>query len=238
MTKKTDLPDRLVADLKAKSPEFSDLLLRISRVAEAIFHHGWAEANAGNLSIDITEIVKKYYPASVSTNRFFLVSKTGSRFRQMMHDPDSGLMIIELGSADKFFGANDLPTSEWPCHKAMHLADKDSQYPCLLHSHSTEIIALCSTPLIHDPSMLNATLANFLPELGIYLPKGIAIAAKAPPGSSKLAECSVAAIGERQILIWPGHGLLCRAGDINTALDYMEIVNKAAKIYFLSCNLN
>lgn len=235
MTKRIDLPDQLLPELIDKSSEFRELLYRISRVAEAIFHHGWAEANAGNLSIDITEIVKKYYPASVSKDRFFLVSKTGSRFRQMMRCPESGLMIIELDSADKFYGANDLPTSEWPCHKAMHLANKDSHYPCLLHSHSTEIIALCNTPLIHDPSMLNATLANLLPELGIYLPKGIAVSEPAPPGSLQLAKCSVSSIDDRQILIWPGHGLLCRARDIDTALDLMEIANKAARIYFMTC---
>ncbi len=235
MKKKTKLTTELLPDIIDKSLEIRELLTRISHVAEAIFHHGWAEANAGNLSIDISNIVSTHYPESCADSRWFLVSKSGSRFREMMHNPESGLMIMETNNQDKFYGLNAIPTSEWPCHKAMHNADINRQYPCLLHSHSTEIIALCNTPLIHDPSMLNATLANLLPELGIYLPKGIAVSEPAPPGSLQLAKCSVSSIDDRQILIWPGHGLLCRARDIDTALDLMEIANKAARIYFMTC---
>ncbi|MBP7310698.1 MAG: class II aldolase/adducin family protein [Candidatus Cloacimonetes bacterium] len=235
MTKRIDLPDQLLPELIDKSSEFRELLYRISRVAEAIFHHGWAEANAGNLSIDISKIVIRYFPASPSSTRYYLVSRSGSRFRDLKHSPDDGLMIVELSPRQRFYPQDAIPTSEWPCHKAMHEADTDWQYPCLLHSHSTEIIALCNTPLINNPYKLNAVLAKLLPELGIYLPKGIAVSEPAPPGSLQLAKCSVSSIDDRQILIWPGHGLLCRARDIDTALDLMEIANKAARIYFMTC---
>lgn len=233
MKKKTKHPTELLPDIIDKSLEIRELLTRISHVAEAIFHHGWAEANAGNLSIDISNIVSTHYPESCADSRWFLVSKSGSRFREMMHNPESGLMIMETNNQDKFYGLNAIPTSEWPCHKAMHNADINRQYPCLLHSHSTEIIALCNTTLISDTDKLNTKLAKLLPELSSYLPKGIALAAAAPPGSTKLARCSVDAIEDRQILLWPGHGLLCRAKDIDTALDLMEVVNKAAKLYLM-----
>lgn len=231
---KTKLPPELLSELVSSSPDFRELLLHVANVAAAIFHHGWAEANAGNLSIDISDMVTARYPESNGHSRWFLVSKTGCRFREMMHCPQGGLMIIQQGQNDQFYGVSALPTSEWPCHKALHLADIDRQYPCILHSHSTEIIALSNTPLINAPDKLNALLPKLLPELSSYLPQGIAIAAPAPPGSVELAKCSVEAIGNRQILIWPAHGLLCRAKDIDTALDLMEIVNKAASIYFLT----
>ncbi|HQB98071.1 MAG TPA: class II aldolase/adducin family protein, partial [Candidatus Cloacimonadota bacterium] len=97
-----------------------------------------------------------------------------------------------------------------------------------------EIIALSNLPLAQDPTQLNKVLAELLPELPLYLPEGIALAPRAAPGSLELCELSSLALTNQKALIWSGHGLLAFANDLDEALDYLEIITKAAKVYFLN----
>lgn len=212
------------------------VLNRIQLAAETICRHGWAEANAGNLSLRIDQQLAEELTASSKQHphaTWFLVSRTGSRFRDMAVHPADSLMVIACDAAEHFYPLHAKPTSEWPTHKLLQLHPMNADYPCLLHCHTTEIIALCHTELAKDTLKLNATLATLLPELNIYLPKGIAFSPYAPPGSKELAASSLEHFHECQALIWDRHGLLIRAQDIDTALDLMEVVNKATKIYLM-----
>ncbi|MDD2227804.1 MAG: class II aldolase/adducin family protein [Candidatus Cloacimonetes bacterium] len=217
-------------------PEIVSLLKRIAKVASVLHAHGWAEANAGNLSIRIGSIVKprlKQIGIDWAESELYLVSKSGSRFRDIADEPASGLMLVKVSDIEEYFPAIAKPTSEWNCHRLIHKSDLTTSYPCILHTHPTEIIALSQTALYRDEKALNSHLAQLLPELPLYLPNGIATTNYQKPGSKELAELSCRKFGDKQALIWEGHGLLCRAESIDEALDYVEIVNKAAKLHFL-----
>jgi rhamnulose-1-phosphate aldolase len=217
-------------------PEIAALLRRIAKVASVLHSQGWAEANAGNLSIRIGDIVKPYQLCEGldwNDSEVYLVSRSGSRYRDIADDPVSGLLIVKVSASETFYPDEAIPTSEWACHRMIHTSDISGKYPCLLHSHPTEVIALSQTPIYANEDKLNRHLAILLPELPLYLPKGVATSDYATPGSRELAELSCKGFGDKQALIWQGHGLMCRAKDIDTALDLTEIVNKGAKLHFM-----
>ncbi len=217
--------------------ELSALLPRIAKVSSWLHNQGWAEANAGNLSFRIGKYVRKHFQnigVKANFSEAYLVSRTGSRYRDMADNPAEGLLIVFTNNEEEFYLPESAkPTSEWKCHRLLHEADVQGLYPCILHSHPTEIIALSHTQIYGDEALLNRHLSGLLPELPLYLPKGIAISPYAKPGSKVLADLSNNCIADKQALIWQGHGLVCRAASIEDALDLAEIINKGAKLHFL-----
>jgi len=101
----------------------------------------------------------------------------------------------------------------------------------VLHTHPAEIIALAKVN--KSCAELNKIFADILPELPLYLPDGFAIAPLHPPGSQALCDASLSCYRGQKALIWSGHGILCFGKSLDEALDYMEIVVKAAKVFFL-----
>lgn len=217
-----------ITDLK--HPIHQNTLKKVAEISRLIHSYGWAEANAGNLSIDITETIKQYM---FSDHKWFLVSRTGSRYRQTALEPRDNMVLIACSETeDNYFPEDAKPTMEWLSHRCLQMSTE--RFKIVLHTHPAEIIALSNLPLAQDPIQLNKVLAELLPELPLYLPEGIALAPRAAPGSLELCELSSLALTNQKALIWSGHGLLAFANDLDEALDYLEIITKAAKVYFLN----
>lgn len=216
-----------------KHPDYRDLLDKIAEIAVHIHAYGWAEANAGNLSIDVSNIVNKHRQTQ---ERWFIVSRTGSRYRQTALRPCDNLLLISCnGDKDTFFPPDAKPTSEWISHRCLQMAN--ARFKVILHTHPAEIIALSSLPIMQQPEAFNRMMPALLPELPLYLPEGIAICPYQPPGSLQLCQSSQKVLTDQKALIWMGHGLLTFAQNLDEALDYMEIIVKAARVFFLKANL-
>ncbi|MCB5262688.1 MAG: class II aldolase/adducin family protein [Candidatus Cloacimonetes bacterium] len=216
-----------------KHPDYQALLENIAEVAAQIHAYGWAEANAGNLSIDVNNIVSKHIPTK---DKWFIVSRTGSRYRQTAIRPCDNLLLVNCSAEqDIFFPEAAKPTSEWISHRSLQMAN--ARFSVILHTHPAEIIALSSLPIMQQPQEFNQMMRSILPELPLYLPEGIAICPHRPPGSLQLCQSSEKALTDQKALIWMGHGLLTFAEELDEALDYMEIIVKAARIFFLKSNM-
>lgn len=213
-------------------PDYEPLLAKISEIAAQIHSYGWAEANAGNLSIDVSKIVSRHIHTH---EKWFIVSCTGSRYRQTAIRPSDNLVLICCNEdEDTFFPPDARPTSEWISHRSLQMANP--RFAVILHTHPAEIIALATLPIIEQPKELNQMMAALLPELPLYLPEGVAICPYERPGSLQLCQSSQQVLTDHKALIWTGHGLLTFANDLDEALDYMEIIVKAARIYFLQAS--
>jgi len=231
-------PPDLLQDAYLAISELRGLVGKLCEAAAVIHGAGWAEANAGNVSLRISDLIQPFwlaagYASQYPCTEWFLVSRSGSRYREMVKNPLEALMLIGIGTTQHFFPKAANPTSEWDCHYKLHQLYAGRGLDCLLHTHPTEIIALSSTKEYQNQDTLNATLFSLLPELSIFLPAGIATAPFAEAGSSQLAETSRVCMNDKQVLIWEKHGLIALAEDPDKALDYTEVVNKAAKLYFL-----
>lgn len=217
-----------ITDLK--HPIHQNMLKKIAEISRLIHSYGWAEANAGNLSIEVTEMIKQYM---FTEHRWFIVTRTGSRYRQTALSPIENLVLIACSETeDNFFPEDAKPTMEWTSHRCLQMAH--DRFKIILHTHPAEIIALSNLPISNDTQQLNQVLSELLPELPLYLPEGIAIASRAAPGSQELCVASSIALSNHKALIWSGHGLLAFANEMDEALDYLEIVSKAARVYFLN----
>lgn len=207
-----------------------ELLEELRAVAEQINLRGWAEANAGNVSVNVSAEATELFGGDFA---WYLVSRGGSRYRQMASDPLSQMLLVRVDrTGEKHFPVEARPTSEWGCHKLLqrHFLDTGRPDKVVLHAHPSSIVLLSQLDVYQDESALNSLLRDVLAELELFLPEGIATPASAPPGSQELAEKSLGTIKQHKALIWQGHGLVCTGISPNAALDHLEVVEKAATI--------
>jgi rhamnulose-1-phosphate aldolase len=231
----------------------------ISTIAYCLWQRGWAEASAGNLSINITgnfnlskkELIKfpsirlkKSYPEL--KNNFLLISSSGSRMLDIAYNPIKYLLIIyitEKTNEYRSFGISEngkiitpdfKPTSELATHLAIQnlLKKSGSGEKVLLHTHCTEIIALTHIKKFKNKKLLNKTLMNMHPEVKLFIPNGVGLVSYMDSGTEKIASLTLKEFEKHKIVIWERHGCLATGKNLTDAFDYIDIIAKSAKIYF------
>lgn len=230
---------------------------KISEVAGYLWQRQWAERNAGNISLNLTglqdadrvdtsgRIYVKYSMPAEASGLILFVSGTGERLRDLIKTPEKAACIIAVDSRAEGYhivwGAEGRPgmrpTSEFITHIAIHLFNQQSgnNHRCVVHTHPVELIALSHHKVLgHDEGALNKALWSMLPEVRIYLPKGICLAPYELPGSKALAKLTVDGLKKNNVVLWAKHGALATGTDAVDAFDYIDVANKGAKIY-LKC---
>ncbi|HEX7411273.1 MAG TPA: rhamnulose-1-phosphate aldolase [Bacteroidales bacterium] len=230
---------------------------KISEVAGYLWQREWAERNAGNISLDLTGLmevssihtagrsyVKCSMPAEASGLVIF-VSGTGERLRDLIKTPEkAGCIIVIDRKAEGYHivwggeGRPEIrPTSEFVTHIAVHLFNNQSgtNHRCVVHTHPIELIALSHHKVFgHDQDALNKALWSMLPEIRLFVPKGVCIAPYTLPGSKALADFTIEGLKKYSVILWAKHGALATGSDALEAFDYLDVANKGAKIY-LKC---
>ncbi len=80
-------------ELVSLSPAIKELIDRIRVVSQEIIRHNWAEANAGNISLNIRQEINEL---EETNSEWYLVTRTRSRYREMAQDPISSLILVQL----------------------------------------------------------------------------------------------------------------------------------------------
>jgi rhamnulose-1-phosphate aldolase len=228
-------------------------LAAIQEVAGYLWQRGWAERNAGNLSVDVTaEMAAVDAPSALAARvpypvpdpalggRWLLVSATGSRFRDLARSPASGLLLVRVAESldgyDLAWGsAGARPTSELISHLSIHaaLAAAGAPHRVVLHTHPTHLIALSHCPPGADQDTVNQALWSMMPEVKVFVPEGVGLAAYRRPGSADLADVTVAALADHRVVLWALHGCLAVERDIGEAFDLIDTLDKAAHMYLI-----
>src|SRR5512135_718770 len=132
-----------------KHPEIE----RMARVGRFVHEHGWAEGNAGNMSVRLSGAVRAPRPrrgAAVEplstafpalAGEKLLFTATGRRMRDFDRDPAENLVLVEVlpgGRACRVLWGAGQPTSELLCHLAVHeiCVVRKSDRRAVLHVHS------------------------------------------------------------------------------------------------------
>lgn len=230
---------------------------KISEVAGYLWQREWAERNAGNISLDLTGMMDvsnmqtatrnfiKYNMPAEASGLVIFVSGTGERLRDLIKTPEKAGCIIAIdGKAEGYYivwggeGRPDMrPTSEFFTHIAIHLFNKQAgnNNRCVLHTHPTELIALSHNKILgHDHDALNKALWSMLPEIRLFVPKGVCLTPYELPGSKALADLTIEGLKDHNIILWSKHGAVATGADAVEAFDYLDVANKGAKIY-LKC---
>ena len=73
-----------------------------------------------------------------------------------------------------------------------------------------------------------------IPETKAFCPLGLGIVPYELPGSVKLAEGTLKALADYDVVLWEKHGVFAKGKDIMDAFDQVDVLSKSAKIYINS----
>jgi rhamnulose-1-phosphate aldolase len=228
---------------------------QIADVAQQLCDKGWAEATAGNISVNVTEHYTginmdfRTYPMILLNNplaslkgNYILITTKGSRMRMLAKDPAPCLSLVKISENGTGYQVlfedrenPDIPSSELPAHLAIHdlLRRTESEDKAILHTHAHELIALSHMKELQDQDSLNGILLRMHTETAFFLPDGIGYIPFQVPGSEKLASASLKKLENHKVILWEKHGCLAVGKDIQTALDRLDLIAKAASVYLL-----
>jgi rhamnulose-1-phosphate aldolase len=225
----------------------------IAEVASMLWQKGWAEASAGNISVNVTE----YYPAIRMDFRTFpmiplevkypglshhhiFISAKGARMRDIAKDPGKGVCLIKISKKGDCYQVlyEDpetplFPSSELPSHLAIHnyLVKQGQGEKAIVHTHADELIALTHDKKLQNESKMNEVLLDMHTETAFFIPEGIGYVRMESPGSQELAKATLKSLKNHKVVLWEKHGCLAVGKDVHEAFDRIDIMAKAARIY-------
>ena len=244
-------------NLISQYPSLEPVLEEMLEVSGYLWEKGWAERNAGNLSVDVTEHIALKRPAQRTgslrkldfaypdlAGRCFLVTGSGRRFRDMAKAPAANACILQISEDGAGYsviwggeaGPDFRPTSEFPAHLRLHeyMRQTNAEEKVVLHTHPVELIALTHLPEYRDEAALNQALWCTHPEVKYNLPKGVGFVPYVIPGSEELAQATLNCFRRGYpVVLWEIHGSVSKAKEPMDAFDLIDIANKAASIVLL-----
>lgn len=228
----------------------AEQLDEIAEVAGYLWQRGWAERNAGNISVCITSIVgeeNKALPAIATYplrgnydaigNEFFYVTGTGKRMRDVAKSPlDHGAIvhIASDGASYDILSEKDIkPTSELDSHLSILASFRQQGSPnrLVLHTHPTDLIALSHIPEFKDEAALNNLLWSMHPETFIVVPRGIGMVPYEVPGTQEIAALTLPVLASHDVVIWEKHGVIAVGQNLSDTFDLIDTLSKSAQIY-------
>ena len=235
-------------------PVIGIVLEQIAEAAGYMWMQHWAEANAGNITLNVTSILDsaklplaarkvelpRAYPSLAG--QLILATVTGSRMRDVSLDPAAGCMLLRIEDGGKAFSvlaafnASGRPTSELASHLLIHemLLETGSKLRTVVHTHPPELVALTHAAETQPEGWLNDALWAAHAEVKIFFPGGVGHVPYIMPGSEALAEATVEALRSHPVVVWARHGALALGENALDAFDALDTLNKAADIW-LTC---
>ncbi|MEI6060150.1 MAG: rhamnulose-1-phosphate aldolase [Bacteroidota bacterium] len=233
------------------------IIHEMAETADYLWQRGWAERNAGNISVNISFCVE-VETSAVDTDQsfdlpvsypelagaYFMVTGTNKRMRDLARKPEKNTLIIQLN--DKANGyrilsknaglANRMPTSELPTHLGIHqlIARRGGDEKVVMHTHATELIAITHAEEFCNEAALNKLLLGMHPETVIFVPKGIGFVPYILPGTAEIATGTLKALQNHDVAIWEKHGVFAIGNSMGETFDIIDILAKSAGI-FLMC---
>jgi rhamnulose-1-phosphate aldolase len=216
-------------------------------VAEVLYAKGWAEASAGNMSLRLSvlpQTISKLLPdpQRIYENAldmtdligdFFLITGSGTRMRDIAHEPEKGLCLIKILDDRRFWlidGSEKL-SSEWPTHAGLHSLFKENRKGerAVVHCHPLSLIAL--SHIFSSEKEMNERIFRLQHETRLFVPEMLGLIPYAVTGSKPLAKACKEKLKKFRLALWDKHGVIACGKSLNQALDRIEVVEKAAAIY-------
>ena len=119
-----------------------------------------------------------------------------------------------------------VPSVETMLHIGVYQARKNVN--AVIHNHSTYACAI---------SVARLEIPTILDEQVTFLGGEIKLAEYAIPGSEELVENAISALGERNAVLLPNHGVVGIGKTMREAFTACELVEEAAKVYYLALTI-
>jgi rhamnulose-1-phosphate aldolase len=230
------------------------ILADIAEIAGLISQRGWAERNAGNVSVDVTGDydgedagswkrveTPVHYPELAGSS--FLVTATGARFRDIAKRPEDPVVLARIAGDLTGYeillppgkDAGTLTTSEFPAHLGVHAYLRRSQplKKTVLHTHPDCLLALTHIGRFASTETLSRLLWSMHPEMKIVMPDGVGLVPYCVPGTDDLAEATVKVLEQHRLVLWEKHGCVAVGRDVFEAFDLIDTAEKSAKVFLM-----
>lgn len=238
-------------------PALASAIWQVAETAGYLWQKGWAERNGGNITINITEYVDSEMKglSPVSEVRpigatlpnlrgcWFYCKGTNKRMRDLARSPmENGSVIRITDDCSGYEIMADypvLPTSELTSHLSVHdyLIGKGSDYKASLHTHPIELVALTHNSEFLEKDVATRMLWSMIPETKAFCPRGLGITPYKLPGSVELANATIEALADYDVVMWEKHGVFAVDRDVMSAFDQVDVLNKSAQIYIAARNM-
>ena len=233
-------------------------LIKMVRTITEMYRQGWDERNGGNISLllDEEEIAEYVDPKAVLRSiptgfeapeldgKYFLVTSTGSYFRNVQYEPETDLGLLRLAdggrTAELLWGyeGGGKFTSELPAHILSHAArlSADPANRVIMHSHPANLIAMT---YVHDldEREFTRTLWRMETECMIVFPEGISVLPWMLCGTNEIGEATAEKMKTARLVVWAQHGIYGAGRDLDDAFGLIETADKAAEIYLKIAHL-
>jgi rhamnulose-1-phosphate aldolase len=228
-------------------------IAEIAEVSGFLWEKGWAARNAGNVSLNVTQVIpatsrklSKFTQITIKgipkelAGQYFLVTVTGSRCRDVANEPQKGLLLTRIAdSGDGYHilwggvGSESRPTNEFLPHLKVHglLRRINAPQKAVVHSHPPELIALT-----HMKDYGEESFQRFLWSTHVavkYFPEGVGMAPYETGGSEELADVTVRLFERYKAILWEKHGCTTIGTDATDAFDLIDILNNTARVFLL-----
>lgn len=241
-----------------QNAELEEIILNVAEIAQYLWQNGWAERNAGNISVNVNDVIKGHefnelsgYPVfQLNKNykelagKYFFVTGTGKRMRDIAKSPMKNAIIIRIaddGSSYTMFSRykSDTyefrPTSELPTHLGIHqmVAQRGSKEKVIIHTHANELVALTHNPEFKTTESINKLIWGMHPEAMVFIPKGVGFVPYKLPSTEEIALETIKVLNDHDIVLWEKHGVFAIGENVFDTFDSIDIISKSAKIYFM-----
>jgi len=240
----------------SSNKEINEIVAQVAEVAQYLWQNGWAESNAGNLSVNISHFITKQsdklekYPVIhlaetylEIANMYFFVTGSGTRMRDLAHSPLENALFIKISNDGKSYhilketttDSHLMPTSELATHLSIHqqIAIRGSNEKVILHTHASEIIALSHNPDIKTKEQINRIIWGMHPETRMFIPKGIGFVPYEIPGTIEIAKQTLKEFESNNLIIWEKHGIFSIDKNVIDTFDKIDIISKSVKMWFM-----
>ncbi|MBQ6161659.1 MAG: rhamnulose-1-phosphate aldolase [Prevotella sp.] len=230
---------------------------QVAEVAGYLWQKGWAERNGGNITVNITgtcddilaslpaigkkRLIGLHLPHLQGT--YFYCKGTGRRMRDLARWPmQNGSIIRICDDCETYEIIADeevIPTSELPSHLLVHnhFIETGSPYRASLHTHPIELVAMSHRGKYLKKDVLTRLLWSMIPETKAFCPRGLGIVRYELPSSTILAQKTLEALDDYDVVLWEKHGVFAVDTDIMAAFDQVDVLTKSAQIYIAAKNM-
>ncbi len=183
---------------------------KIVWASRVLFERGLIEIYDGNVSYRFSEEYYIITPSHIAKNALTI----------------DDLVVVYFN--DRWVNVKGLrPSVEFKMHKLIYQKFKNAK--AVVHAHNPYVVALTEIIPNIDEALMEAT-----GETKYYIPDGISIVPRLPPGSLELAQAVAESLkGPNSLAILKGHGVVGVGETIEDALHRVLVAERNAKIVYI-----
>ena len=233
-------------------------LVETVRTITNMYAHGWDERNGGNISLLLDEEdVKDYvdpakvlrgiptgFSAPTLEGKYFLVTATGSYFKNVQYEPEKNLGLVRLAdggaTAELLWGykGGGKFTSEFPAHMMSHASrlEVDPANRVVMHCHPDGLLAMTYVHSL-DEREFTRTLWQMETECIVVFPEGVNVLPWMLCGTNEIGRATADKMKTARLVVWAQHGIYGAGKDLDETFGLIETAEKAAGVWLKIAHL-